>query len=237
MLEDAVRSLKNVYLTPIATNQQPTNEQQEMARAFIVFAHAEIEWYVERASLELNEKVLNAGKAGAFSASSLALLTFAGIDPVKGGDSLGVAKNPRTLSMRLGQACANHKKLAEENEGIREKHLAKLFVPLGLDADSVDSAWLGELEAFSSKRGALAHMSRSESRASPLAINPVDTWIQCERIVWGPRIQAPNRQVCSLADLDAWLLGSASQFASVYSKTTTPSLGSLLLAIWQSWRR
>ncbi|HCH0556626.1 TPA: hypothetical protein NKO30_006758 [Pseudomonas aeruginosa] len=206
--------LKRVYLSSGAAPALPSAEHQEMARAFLVFAHAELEWYAERICIDLTELVLTEAKHGRFGSPTLALLTFSSLENINGGDSLGGKKAAvRLLTKRVGDASSKHKQLAEANEGVREKHLAKLFVPLGLTASQVDSAWLAELDTFASSRGAFVHMTRSESRASPLAVNPADVWQLCSRLVWGS--SAASEIVSSFQELDNWFLGLRSAFGNV----------------------
>lgn len=214
-LSSNLDELKRIYLASEATTQPPNAEHQEMARAFLVFAHAELEWYAERICIDLSDLILHEAKNGRFSSSTLALLTFSTLENLNGGDSLGGKKaGARMLTSRVGDAQSKHKQVAEANEGIREKHLSKLFVPLGLTGDQVDSTWLIDLDTLGTSRGAFAHMSRSESRASPLAANPSEAWGLCHRIVWGSPATSSG-SISSIEELDQWFLATKSAFNKV----------------------
>lgn len=227
VLAARIFELKVIYLDGALASFAPTIEQQEMARAFQIFAHAELEWFVERICIELSEEVLREASRGNCSTSTLALLTFASMEPLNGGDSLGGKKGARSLQSRVGDAVAKHKALAEANDGIREKHLAKLFVPLGLSARDVDSSWFADLDSFCSSRGAFAHMSRSESRASHLGVNPTDVWQLCERLVWGV---TSGPRLSSFQELDVWVSRMKAAFSSA---TVLPARKSL----WERLKR
>jgi len=224
-----ILELKQVYLDAALTSFSPTFEQQEMARAFQAFSHAELEWFVERVCIDLSNQVLRESVRGNCSASTLALLTFSSPETLNGGDSLGGKKGARSLQSRVGDATAKHKALAEGNDGIREKHLAKLFVPLGLSASDVDPSWLADLDSFSSGRGAFAHMSRSEGRASHLGVNPADVWQICERLVWGA---TSGVRVSSFHELDAWVIRMTSAFSSVTALPARESVWERLQRFW-----
>lgn len=220
-LSENILELKRIYLAAGAAVHAPTIEEQEMARAFAVFTHAEIEWYVERICIDFANKVLAEATNDKFSSSTLALLTFAAIEPLNGGQSLSKKSGARSLTTRVGDASAKQRALAEENEGIREKHLSKLFVPLGMNASHIHSAWLADVDSLSSMRGAQAHMSRSEKRASHLAVNPSDLWQLCDRVVWHQ--PTGSTLVSSFEDLDDWLVQAMGSFATV-SVAKSPSL-------------
>lgn len=205
--------LKRIYLDAASASFSPTAEQQEMARAFVIFAHAELEWFVEKACSDFADVLLNEAGGGKFSASTLSLLTFSSLDPVNGGASLGKKAASRSLNSRVGDAVAKLKVLADGNDGLREKHLAKMLVPLGLHSNHVDASWLADLDAFCSSRGAFAHMSRSMNQASHLAVNPADVWKLCSRLVWGA--SPGSNLVSSFQDLDDWILTAGQSFMPV----------------------
>jgi len=215
-LSSSILELKRIYLSDALASGQPTVDQQEMARAFILLAHAEMEWFVEQVCSVSAERIFNEAKDGRFNASSLALLTFSALDPLNGGDSLGKkGGGSRATKTRFGDAYAKLKDAAGKNDGIREKHLAKLMVPLGLDADAVDPTWLSDVDAFCTSRGAFAHMSRLESRSTHLRVNPVDVWALCNRIVFTNTQLGNGNIVASFEGLDDWLLRACNGFGAV----------------------
>lgn len=104
--------------------------------------------------------------------------------------------------------------MIDANNGIREKNLAALAIPLGLDAGNIDNTWLNELDAFCSLRGAFAHMSRTSQRGSHLAINPHDVWKMCERLIWTNPALAAQGVINSFESLDAWFEAEKQSFGT-----------------------
>lgn len=211
-LEENVQELKRAYLDVALASNVPTGDQQEFARAFVVFCHAELEWFVERICVDLADLILQKAVVGTISNATLAMLTFSALDPVHGGESLGRKKTARSLPSRVGDAVSKFKSAVEGNDGLREKHLAKLLIPLGIDANAVDSAWLADVDSLCTWRGAFAHVARSESNATHLAVNPTDIWNHCQRVVWGA---ASGGRISSFQALDEWCFTAATHFSAV----------------------
>ncbi len=135
-LASSVQELKRVYLGDALAAAVPTADHQELARAFVTLAHSELEYYVEEACRGLAQEALKAAVAGNYAKVSIAMITFSGLDGRRGGSTLGVAgrKKVRSLSTRFIAANSALIKAIDGNNGVREKHLAALAIPLGLDA-------------------------------------------------------------------------------------------------------
>lgn len=212
VLANSVMELKRIYLdASLNSGVPPTADQHDFARSFTVLAHAEIEWYIEKVSTKFSEKILTAAKYGNVSASTFALLTFSSLAPLTGGGEF--KREKRLVSTRVGEAKASLKKISDENHGIREEHLASLFVPLGLTHKDIDATWLGDVDSFATFRGRYAHMSRTEPDANPSSVNPSDIWDHCKRIVWANPALANTPQVASFEGLDNWLQQAGSIFS------------------------
>ncbi|WMD21559.1 HEPN domain-containing protein [Achromobacter seleniivolatilans] len=206
-LTTSIQTLKNIYLDDALASPVPNDVHSELARAFVTFAHAEFEYYVEEALRELTHAAFNGAISGNFGSASIAMLAFSGMSSLKAGDKLGAGgkKPARKLSTRFGDAKLAILKGLDANMGVREKHIAAMAIPLGLDAASVDNTWLNDLDAFCSYRGAYVHMSRTQQRADPAAVNPNDMWLKCKRLVWtDPTLGSPG-SINSFESFDAWV--------------------------------
>ncbi|WP_343618993.1 HEPN domain-containing protein [Ralstonia sp.] len=205
-LAQSIEELKRVYLADGLAAAIPNDDQQERARAFVVLAHAEMEYFIEEVLRDLAKAVLRHAAAGTYGRSALALITFGGLDPQNGGTTLskGKKKVPRVLTTRIGEASANIQKILDDNTGVKEKYLAEMAIPLGLDPDAVDSSWLAELEAFCVARGAFAHMSRGSQGGSHLAVDPKEMWRKVRRIVWTDPSFVSAGAISSFERFDEW---------------------------------
>jgi hypothetical protein len=213
-LASSVQELKRIYLNDALSTNALTPDHQELARAFVILAHSELEHYVEGACRGLAQDALKAAVAGNYGKASIAMITFSGIGALRGGSTLsnGRNKKPRGLPARFGEAHAALLTAIDGNHGIREKHLATLAIPLGLDANTLDNTWLNELDTFCSYRGFFAHMSRTSKEASHLAVNPQDVWQKCERIVWTNPAFAAQGVINSFESLDGWFEAEKQSF-------------------------
>lgn len=203
----SIQQLKEVYLDEALKASSANDTHSELARAFVTFAHAEFEYYVEEALRELTLVAFNNAIAGKFGSASIAMLGFSGMNPLKAGDHLGTSgkKAARKLSTRFGDAKLAILKAIEANMGVRQKHIAAMAIPLGIDAASVDNTWLNDLDAFCSYRGAYVHMSRTTQRAGPGGVNPHDMWLKCQRLVWTNQALGGLGSINSFESFDAWV--------------------------------
>jgi hypothetical protein len=205
-LESSILELKRVYLDAALSVTTVSPDHQELARAFLMFAHSELEFFVEEALRELAQHSFNCAVSGSYGRTALALITFSGLEPLHGGTALGSGKKkPRQLATRFGHSHNEIVSRIDGNCGVREKHLAQMAVPLGLDASLIDNTWLNELDAFCSKRGAFAHTSRTSQRGSHLAVNSQDIWTNCQRVVWTNAALAVPGMISSFQSLDDWI--------------------------------
>jgi len=206
-LAASIQKLKEVYLDDALASSAPNDNHSELARAFVTFAHAEFEYYVEEALRELAHVSFDGAVVGKFGSASIAMLAFSGMGSLKAGDKLGGGgkKPARKVSSRFGEAKVAILRTIDANMGVREKHIAAMAIPLGIDPTSIDNTWLNDLDAFCSYRGAYVHMSRTQKRADPAAVNPNDMWLRCERLVWtDPALGTPG-SINSFESFDAWV--------------------------------
>ncbi|MGF6763358.1 hypothetical protein P3T24_003684 [Paraburkholderia sp. GAS33] len=218
-LEQSVKELKRIYLRDGNFNPVPSSDDQELARAFSVLVHAELEEYIETSFQSLAVKAMQGVSAGQFSRVAISLLAFSGIAPQTGGGKLRIPtsggsagpagakkeKSPRLLATRYGEAHGRYVDMLDSNNGVREKYLAALGIPIGLDAQRVDPNWINDLETFCSSRGAWAHLSRTNVLAKFGEIDPKDIWAVCERLVWTNSTLARPDVISSFEDLDQWV--------------------------------
>jgi hypothetical protein len=211
-LTHSILELKRVYLDDALATALPSPEQQELSRAFVVFAHAEFEFFVEESLRDFAALVLSNSAQGKFSKASIALLTFSNVPPMTGGTELGTGnKKGRKVASRVGAAVQVALKSIDENHGVRTNYLAAMLVPFGLDGDAVDNTWLAELDTFCALRGAYAHSSRTTTSMP----SPSDVWNKCKRLVWTNPALASQGVIGSFENLDEWFANESTVFGRV----------------------
>lgn len=250
-LKQSVEALKQTYLNSGVFPLVPTPQEQEFARAFVVLAHAELEDYVESAFRDLSNLALSGMANGMLSRVAFSLFAFSGLPPQTGGAWLKMPsglppppggkkeKTPRQMMTRFGEAHGRYALLLSKNHGVREKYLAALGVPIGLDAAKIDPTWITELGKFCDKRGIYAHHSRTNTKTAFGTIDPKDIWGQCERLIWTDKKLAVPGVISSFEDLDDWVETEKALIGAALVNQATWRFKFLygLSMWWQFWKR
>lgn len=224
ILSDEIKQLGATYL-PKIKNALPTPSEQELARAFAIFCHAEMEFYIESICREVGEKICLAAAAGTVASSAIPFIVFSNLQALGSGEKLGGKDSAsRKVSTQFYQAKQKYEETLENNIGIREKHIAKLLIPLGLTSDHIDPNFLVDIDQFASHRGRFAHLSRSKKEAGPLTVNPWDFESSVERILNGPSGLPKSGKINSLRELDAWQRTTINNISTNIQLTNTARL-------------
>lgn len=208
ILIQAHNSLKALYLVGRqGTVASPA--EQEFARCFIVFMHAEIEYYFERVCIRILAALKSQLATNQVSQAHIGILSYAKIEkgePFTAGEFLAGTKARKSLG-RIYKAIGDHIKIVDENHGIRQKYLAPLFVPLGLTNENIDPDWIGAIDTVAEKRGAFAHKSRMTGEGRPDGIEPTDFDEYVNRVIFGAIPIMPG-YISSIREFDAWVVAA-----------------------------
>ena len=165
-----------------------SERQLALTLAYRVFAHAEIESYLED---RVWDTVLAAKKIwdnqGKASRVLLCLIAFSGqemenppdtITPLKGNKNVSLDKLKITKKIDIVIRC--FKSVIDQNHGIKETNLLKLLLPIGIDSDDLDKVWLANMNTFGEERGEIAHSSGIKTKKTP---NPADELERVKQII------------------------------------------------------
>jgi hypothetical protein len=133
-------------------------------RAFIAFAHAEVEHYLESLSLRILDDAIakwDSGRelglvAGAILAFRRREKTAVPDDPMQPGTQ-------NTLATILMDAFNSHRAAIRRNHGIKPKDFAEIYTPLGVSAADLEESLLIQLGNSGAHRGDMVHRSSSVS--------------------------------------------------------------------------
>jgi hypothetical protein len=142
--------------------------------AYRVLAHAEIEAYLEDRALEAARYAIKIWKdTGEVHKILLSLLAFCGHTMELPPTSLSPKKPSKTvpeeklkLGKKLDLASNAFDHRIRENHGLKETNLLSLLLPIGIDSDDLDSAWLSTMNTFGERRGIAAHTSATSYKAT-----------------------------------------------------------------------
>jgi hypothetical protein len=165
-----------------------SERQLALTFAYRVFAHAEIESYLED---RVWDTVLTAKKIwdnqGKASGVLLCVIAFSGqemeappdtLTPLKGKKNLPEDKLKITKKIDIAIRC--FKSVIDQNHGIKETNLLKLLLPIGIDSDDLDQVWLANMNNFGEERSQIAHSSAIKTKQPP---NPADELERVKQII------------------------------------------------------
>lgn len=150
--------------------------------AYRVLVHAEIESYIEdrayEAALTATREWENSKKV---SKTLLGLLAFSGQNMEEPPDSVNPSQPSQAstwddkirISNKIKMAMNIFYNAVANNNGIKEKNLLRLLLPIGIEVDELDPLLLADLNSFAEIRGEVAHLSASKYRTKQL-VNPKD---------------------------------------------------------------
>ncbi len=143
--------------------------------AFRVLTHAEIENYLEdrawEVALSAINRMENLNEIGRVISS---LIAFSGQTQELPPDSLAPPSNsPKQkdwmkkveLSAKAKSALNAFRYVIDNNNGIREKNILSLLLPIGIGTAQIDVIWLSTIDSFGKERGVVAHLSATNYRA------------------------------------------------------------------------
>jgi hypothetical protein len=166
-LKTQLDRLKDEFIPEISSTGSYSESQLSRTAAYRVLAHAEIEFYLEERAWEVvqNAKTLW-DKSGKNTRTLICLLGFSGLTMDKPPDTLTPQKGSKTvkeekikISKKIDLAVESFKRVISQNHGVKEDNILSLLLPIGIDSDDLDPAWLATMNTFGEKRGLVAHKS------------------------------------------------------------------------------
>jgi hypothetical protein len=155
---------------------QYTPRQYDLAKAYVLLVHAEVEAFIEDRSREKVKK-LERGWATRGSRSkgirrlihSHILLSKQPWQPIEW--------SPDRVTSAINSYIAS----IDNNHGIKEKNLCQMFFPLGIEYEKFDVTWLANMSSYGAARGSFAHSSIKTHQP----VDPQDELNKVKRIVKG----------------------------------------------------
>lgn len=147
------RHLLGFLPVPPASRLSYTDAELDLARAYVVLAHAEIEAFCEQSVLaKVKSSKLTYDTKGLILPSTKRMVEY--YVAVKGRSWIDCMNPPADV---VKATFKFYLKIVERNHGIKRTNLERLLYPLGLIEAHLDSTWLASMNSFGSDRGSLAH--------------------------------------------------------------------------------
>ncbi|HEY9796208.1 MAG TPA: HEPN domain-containing protein [Leptolyngbyaceae cyanobacterium] len=164
--------LKKQFLPKISPTGLYSDRQLARTLAYRVLAHAEIEAYLEdrvrEVAIDAKNDWDNTGKT---RRTLICLLAFSGqmmdtppntLTPTNSSQDAWEKK--LKISKKLDSAISCFNRVIKQNHGVKEANILALLLPIGIDSDDLDSAWLATMNTFGEQRGLVAHSSATSYR-------------------------------------------------------------------------
>jgi hypothetical protein len=155
-LEDRLDVLRQHFL-PVTFSPTGAYDPVSLdhARAFILLAHAEIESYLEDRALSKADRARRRWKSrGLCSALLSRLLVYHSARSRADGWSPSLPSNDA-----VQKAINFYQSELGRNNGIKEKNILCIFLPIGFRHCNLNATLLATLNSFGESRGKLAHLS------------------------------------------------------------------------------
>lgn len=171
MLTKGLNRLKKHFIPKINPAGLYSDRQLALTLAYRVLVHAEIEAYFED---RVWEAALNAKKnwntLGKTCRTLICLLAFSGQMMESPPDTLSPTKPAKRvpdekikIDKKIDLAINSFKRIIDQNHGIKEANILALLLPIGINTDDLDPAWLNTMNAFGEERGVVAHTSATST--------------------------------------------------------------------------
>ena len=189
-LTQQLNRLKKQFIPKINPLGLYSDRKLALTLAYRVLVHAEIEAYFEDRVWEV---ALNAKKnwdsQGKTCRTLICLLSFSGQEMEAPPDTLTPTKGSKALppekikvNKKIDLAINSFKRSIDQNHGIKEANLLALLLPIGIDTDDLDPAWLATMNTFGKERGDVAHTSATSPKTIR-SLNPINELRWVEQII------------------------------------------------------
>lgn len=166
-LRNNITEIEKCFLPP--QNPLGTYNKDELLRinAYIALSHSEIENFIESEVLTVCRKsVVEYESTGVINQVILGLLCFSGLtydEPPENKQNLKNDKNwddKTIISNKIKKAeSVFNNKIRTQNNGIKEKDILNMLLPIGYPLKEIDDVFLTEMNDFGKQRGEIAHTS------------------------------------------------------------------------------
>lgn len=162
---------KRLLPTPSPTGSY-SPKQYDLVRAFVVLAHAEVEYFLEDLANHVLDKVKSRWDATKSAGRCLSALMMYNDKRLSLPSNLGRQNTADTFDEVAKAAIKKHRDyVIQQNHGVKEANILRLYLPMGVLETDLDPVWLAAMNTFGTQRGVVAHTSarRLSSPIDPVA--------------------------------------------------------------------
>jgi hypothetical protein len=166
-----VNIIESFYLPLASPTGDYTNKQEDDMRAYLLLVHAEIESYFEEICEEKLKKAFKIWVTKRTKSNVLLSLTSFCESNIKNDN----------LEDRINDALTSQIKKLKDNNGIKQKNILSMVLPLGIELSNLDMTWLSVMNTFGAARGDVAHKTAAvQQQLDPQTLKATVTLIMNE---------------------------------------------------------
>ena len=168
-LNREIHELRRMYLVAGASQTVPSKYDFRQGDAYLIAAHAAIEFYLEELCRMAVYRAVKAYESRNQRGQLLRDLCASHF-----GRNVGLL--PRSEFnfaqgvFEVDDTVKWYIKRISENEGLKRKNVLSLLLPLGFGEPDIDTVWIADMEAFGKHRGDIAHGRPSSVFGKPPVI-------------------------------------------------------------------
>jgi hypothetical protein len=141
-----------------------TLEEKLKCQAFVIFAHAEIENYLETVGRRIMKEAKQRWDAELIPDRVIAtLLAYRKLAAVPIPQDRHELSKVKKFSQAVDQCIKEQERVIADNNGIKEKNIFSIFLPLGVFPSDIDEVVLIELTQTGKRRGEFVHKKNKVS--------------------------------------------------------------------------
>lgn len=163
--------IENSYLPTVNPAGNYSSKEQDDLRSYLLLVHAEIESYFEEVTENKVKAAFRNWKLNRTKSSVLlALVSFC-----------EHAITEQDLEDRINKALSSYIHKIKKNNGIKEKNILEILLPVGIEYGAIDTAWLSTMTSFGTNRGEVAHSTAAvQQPLDPVTLKGTVTLILTE---------------------------------------------------------
>ena len=147
--------LEKNLLPPTKIRGNYTKKESDLIRSYVLLAHAEIESYFEDVARNKVNQALKEWSTKRKKSNCLLAITSFNVSDI---DWNKITKEEKKkIDFRINTTVLHFKNKLDINHGIKSDNICNILLPIGIEADQLDSTWLSTMDGFGNQRGTIAH--------------------------------------------------------------------------------
>lgn len=152
-----ISQIESNLLPRVRLDGNYTKKESDLIRSYVLLCHAEIESYFEDIAESKVRKALSEWVSIRKKSNCLLSVMAFCVEEINWGKSTN--NNKEKVDYRVNKVVSHFLNSLKSNHGIKSVNLCSILLPIGVEYNDLDQAWLNTMDNFGAKRGGFAHTS------------------------------------------------------------------------------